>query len=98
MKKLTPDFWDQQHTLWRENFLERSDELTRQFYYLFDKLEMVGGKTVFEIGCGDSVFLEYLVNKYNILRYGIDYSDRGLDLIRRRLPKYASNSWGKPLV
>jgi len=92
MSNLSPDFWNEHHSPHKANFLYReNDELARQYRHLIGKMALEKGQTIFEIGCGNSVFLEYMVDKYNIVPYGIDYSDHGLDLICKRLPEYSSN-------
>ena len=48
-------------------------------------------KSVLEIGCGNSVWLPYIHEKYGVDIYGIDYSQRGVELVKNKLEEHFTN-------
>jgi 2-polyprenyl-6-hydroxyphenyl methylase/3-demethylubiquinone-9 3-methyltransferase len=42
-------------------------------------------ETILEMGCGNSIWLPYLARKRNVKVFGIDYSEEGCALARKRL-------------
>lgn len=54
---------------------------------LVNAIEKYQPKSILEAGCGNSIWLPYISEKYGIDVYGIDYSERGCDLVKRRLKK-----------
>jgi 2-polyprenyl-3-methyl-5-hydroxy-6-metoxy-1,4-benzoquinol methylase len=90
VRKLNSDFWDSQH-IERSNYLFKKNTLSKEYSRIFSLIEINPGMTVFEIGCGDSVFLEFLVETYTISPFGLDSSPKGIELIKNRLPDYAEH-------
>ncbi len=54
-------------------------------HMLFTEIKRCRPQTVLEIGCGNSVWLPYLSRAANVRVSGIDYSEKGCELARRRL-------------
>lgn len=54
---------------------------------LIENIEKYNPKSILEVGCGNSIWLPYIAEKYNIDVYGIDYSENGCMLVKQRLKK-----------
>jgi cyclopropane fatty-acyl-phospholipid synthase-like methyltransferase len=89
--KLNSEFWDKQHVSDRENYLYKKNVLCREHHRLFNSLDLLPNDKVFEIGCGDSVFLEYLTREYLVEPFGLDSSPKGLGMVKTRLPNFTEN-------
>lgn len=58
----------------------------RALAFMFDQVFAAGNvKSVLEVGCGNSTWLPYLAQKYNVAVTGIDYSEEGVLLARQQL-------------
>ena len=56
--------------------------------WLLGELRRCRAETALEVGCGDSVWLPYLARQAGLRHVaGIDYSEAGCDMLRRRLQK-----------
>lgn len=54
---------------------------------LLSIIEKYKPKSILEVGCGNSIWLPYIAEKYDIDIYGIDYSENGCKLVKQRLKK-----------
>lgn len=54
-------------------------------YMLLKEIDDCQPKTVLEVGCGNSMWLSYLARARNLKVSGMDYSEEGCELARRRL-------------
>ena len=61
------------------------DSLIRQHENLYDALNLTGGQTVFEVGCGAGAHL-YLFARDGYTVGGLDYSAAEIDIARKVLP------------
>lgn len=52
---------------------------------LLKGIDRFNPESILEIGCGNSVWLPYLAKKRNLRVFGLDYSEEGCELARKRL-------------
>lgn len=89
---LSSAFWDDEYAPGRENYLlTGSGRFARDIRDIFNETPVRDGQTFFEIGCGDSIFAEYFSVRKGCIPSGLDFSQRGVDLARKRMPKFGGN-------
>jgi len=88
------DYWD---NLWKKSKKKKLLDIYNKSAYNYVTIEMhkyfqnifkdknTTNKSILEIGCGDSVWLEYFHTHFNLKITGLDYSDIGCVNVKRLL-------------
>ncbi|GCD78588.1 hypothetical protein JCM31826_20700 [Thermaurantimonas aggregans] len=98
--KTSPEYWD---AFWETNQIPdeiviNKKHINSYLYTEFDAffrkhIETGQERKLIELGCGNSVWLPYFFKNFNLIIYGLDYSDLGCQRSRFILKKY--NTPGK---
>jgi SAM-dependent methyltransferase len=76
--KLSPETWHRRYT-------DQARWTRAARDYLFEKVDLVGGEKILEVGCGTGAILQELSAKYPNL-FGIDISSENLNLAHQNAP------------
>ena len=78
-------FWESFYAGKKIKKKQNSSIINRQLKKIFTEMLHLNGATLIEFGCGNSQWLPYFKSQFNCRIAGIDYSKRGLELLRSRL-------------
>ena len=81
-------FWESFYAARTAKHRESQGIVNRQLRKLLSELLPLSGTRLIEFGCGDSQWLPFFGSRFDCRVSGIDYSKRGLELLRGRLKKH----------